>query len=179
MSAIRYLMKKFFAFLWLCFVFLYGCGSQEPVQIVKIGDNAPSFVLLDIEGKQVSLSDFKGKVVLIDFWATYCPPCRKSVPFLNELQRTYGADKFTVVGLSMDDSTSSVASFMKEYAIQYPLLMASPEVAHRYNVRGIPTLYLLDEQGRIIYKTLFVNEAEKSFIIEHIEKRLEGNNQDV
>lgn len=172
-------MKKCFISFGLCFLFVYGCGSQEPIKMLKIGDTAPSFVLLDIEGKQASLSDYKGKVVLIDFWATYCPPCRKSIPFLNELQNTYSDEKFIVVGLSMDDSTAAVSSFMKEYAIQYPLLMANSDVARRYNVRGIPTLYLIDEQGRIIYKTLFVNEAEKSFIIENIEKRVEGNNQDV
>jgi peroxiredoxin len=169
-------MKKCLALLGLFFLFIYGCGSQEPVQILRIGDTAPSFVLLDINGKQVSLSDYNGKVVLVDFWATFCPPCRKSIPFLNELQSRYGGEKFTVLGLSMDDATASVTSFMKEKAIQYPVLMANSDVARKYNVTGIPTLYLLDQQGHIIYKTFFVNEAEKNFIIESIEKRLGGNN---
>jgi thiol-disulfide isomerase/thioredoxin len=173
------IMKKIIAFLVFFFLIIGGCSQQEPVKILRIGDNAPSFVLLDINGQKLSLADVQGKIVLIDFWATYCPPCRKSIPFLNELQKNYGGEEFTVLGLSMDGSTKNVTAFKKVTPIDYTVLMATEDVARKYNIRGIPTIYLLDKEGRIIYKTLFVNEPEKEHIKEKIEERLQGISKDV
>lgn len=180
MSMIQYDKKKsYILLLGLLVIFISGCGPQESVQILKIGDSAPSFVLLDIQGKKASLSDYKGKVIIVDFWATYCPPCKKSIPFLNELQRTYEEKGFTVLGLSMDGSTKTVISFKENIAIDYPVLMGNSDVARQYNVRGLPTIFVLDRQGRIVHKTLYVTDAEKKRLKNLIEQSLQSSNNDV
>ena len=132
---------------------------------------APAFTLEDIYGKKVSLSDFKGKVVIVDFWATWCPPCRKSIPDLIELQKKY-KNKFAVIGISVDmDTKSNVAPFVKQNKINYKVLYASPEVVQNYgNIDAIPTSFIIDQHGNIF--TQHVGLTPKETYISEINKLL-------
>ena len=114
---------------------------------------AADFALPDLAGKTVRLSDFKGRVVLVDFWATWCVPCLEELPDLKELYGKYKDRGFSIVGLSMDDEGKEVvAPFVKEYQVPYPILLAGLEPVEGFPVRGLPTAYLLDRRGFIVKK---------------------------
>jgi peroxiredoxin len=128
---------------------------------------APDFVLTDTQGNQVKLSDYRGKVVILDFWATWCPPCRKGIPDLIDLKKTF-KDRLTIIGISLDtDSKNEVVPFMKEYGINYKVVYGDNDVVQKYgNIQAIPTSFIIDQKGNIV--TSFVGlqriETYKSYL---------------
>lgn len=114
-------------------------------------DAMPDFELQDLSGRPVRLSDYAGKAVLINFWATWCPPCKAELPDLVELQRTHGGDRFTVIGVSLDQTgVSGVTDFVKEHGLNFPILMGNEDVVIQYgNFRGIPTSFLLNAEHEL------------------------------
>ncbi len=122
------------------------------------------FTFKDINGKNVALSAFKGKVVLLDFWATWCPPCRKEIPGFVELYDRYKAQGFVVLGVSMDDSTSDVKKFMRTLKMNYPILLGNEreDVEKAYGpFPGMPTSFVIARDGKICHQhTGFVAKEE-------------------
>lgn len=112
---------------------------------------APEFELEAVGGETLRLSDYAGKVVLIDFWATWCTPCKASVPWLNELQQKYGPRGFTVLGISMDQAGWGVVKpFITDMRIQYPVALGTKRVAYLYgDVENLPLSFLIDRDGRV------------------------------
>ena len=135
------------------------CGSdEEKVETASTVANnsnllpAPAWSLTDINGKQVSSEDLKGKVVLIDFWATWCPPCRKMIPNLIKLDETYQEQGLAVVGISLDeDGAKSVKPFNEKNGVKYMSLIGSDEVIKAFGgITSIPTSFLIDRKGNIV-----------------------------
>jgi thiol-disulfide isomerase/thioredoxin len=116
----------------------------------KLGP-APSWRLQDLAGEPVSSDQFKGKVVVVDFWATWCPPCRAEIPGYTELQKKYGNDGFMIVGISLDQAGPEVVkSFADKFGINYQLVMGDEAVVNAFGgVEGIPTTFLIDRAGQI------------------------------
>src|SRR5437879_8186901 len=114
------------------------------------------------ESVQQSLDAFKGKVVILDFWATWCGPCRMEIPHFVRLQSKYRAQGLAIVGLSLDaDGEKSVRPFADEHDVNYTMLLANGETANLYGgVVGIPTTFVLDRQGRIVKKFIGVMPPE-------------------
>ena len=111
---------------------------------------APKFRLQDIAGRPLELSDYRGKVVLLDFWATWCTPCRWQVPELVELQAKYRTRGLRVIGISMDDEAKPVRVFYKDFEMNYPVAMGGDPVADLFGrVPGLPTTFLIGRDGRI------------------------------
>ncbi|MBU6430528.1 MAG: redoxin domain-containing protein, partial [Cyanobacteria bacterium REEB65] len=118
---------------------------------------APAFTLHDLKGHAVSLADFKGRVVLLNFWATWCPPCRFEIPAIVRVYNRFRSKGLVVLGVSMDDDPAkTVPGFLADFkkakhvAIDYPILQGDDDVASLYGgIRGIPTTFLIDRQGRI------------------------------
>jgi thiol-disulfide isomerase/thioredoxin len=129
--------------------FLLG-GNQSPATDVKKA--APDWQFSDVEGKPVKLSDFKGEVVILDFWATWCPPCRTEIPSFVALQKKYADKGFTVIGVSLDEQGPSVVkSFMHRFGMNYPVVMGNQTVVVDYGgFEAIPTTFVIDRQGNII-----------------------------
>lgn len=113
---------------------------------------APDFALKTLEGKTVKLSDYKGKIIIIDFWATWCPPCRKGIPDLIELQKAYSKD-LVVVGISLDQERTlkDLKPFIENYGINYPVVLGNEKVVKDYGgINAIPTSFIVDQKGFII-----------------------------
>jgi peroxiredoxin len=118
---------------------------------VAVGKIAPDFRLPDVDGNPVSLSDYDGRVRLVDFWATWCAPCREEVPMFKEFHEQYGPRGFTLLAISMDDDESLVQEFVAEYDIPYPNLLGDEEVERTFGpIVGYPMAFLLDRDGKIV-----------------------------
>jgi thiol-disulfide isomerase/thioredoxin len=129
------------------------------IQFVKNPDTAPAFQLNDLDGKSFSLAEAKGKIVLLNFWATWCGPCRAEIPDLVDLQKRY-ADKLEIIALATDeDDADQVRRFVLESGINYRVAMISDEVRLAYGgVAALPTSFVIDPQGRIVQKHVGLND---------------------
>jgi len=143
---------------WLVGCFISGCSSQPRAslsgEILKPGPErkaAPDFKLKDADGKEVHLADYRGKVVLLDFWATWCGPCRIEIPWFTELERKNKDKGFAVLGVSMDDEGWKVVKpFLTELKINYRVLLGNDQAAHDYGgLDALPTTFLIDRDGKI------------------------------
>jgi cytochrome c biogenesis protein CcmG/thiol:disulfide interchange protein DsbE len=134
-------------------------GSQPDSAVAKQHRPAPDFNLPLIDGGELKLSSYRGKVVLLDFWATWCVPCREETPHFVELQQKYGGEGLQIIGVSMDDSTDPV-TFYQQFHINYPLLMGTADVGSAYGgVLGLPIAFLIDRDGRIYAKHMGATDA--------------------
>lgn len=114
---------------------------------------APEFSLTDIAGHPLKLDDYKGKVVVLDFWATWCGPCRIEIPGFVELQKRYATQGFTMIGISMDDSPEPVVDFYKEFQMNYPVAVGNDRLGELYGgMEGLPTTFVIGRDGRIYAK---------------------------
>ena len=130
-----------------------GDANQPVIRFVKNPEVAPAIQGLDILGKPISKDNLAGKVVLVNFWATWCPPCREEIPELLRLKKEF-KDRMEVVGISEDDDPpASVLKFARQNAMTYPIVMATPELIESYGgVPALPTSFLVDTQGRVVQK---------------------------
>jgi len=130
--------------------------TEEVPVGTKIGDLAPGFTLKDLQGESISLSDFRGKVIILDFWASWCPPCRSSMPHLDEMRKRYQSEGLVVIAVSLDPNIADISTFLEENEFTDLLVLwESPKVAQRvktlYGVSGIPHTFVIDRQGIIRY----------------------------
>lgn len=118
------------------------------------GVPAPDFALQSLDGRKVKLSDFRGKPVLLNFWATWCPPCKVEMPWFEDLQRQYGKDGLVVLGVAMDDSEpATIAKFASELGVNYPVLLGTDQVSDDYgDVQYLPTTFYIGRDGTIVDK---------------------------
>lgn len=138
----------------ILFLFLYGCEKE-----VEALQAAPDFTLRDLNGDNVSLKKYRGKIVLLDFWATWCPPCRLSIPELVELQKKYKDQGVVVLGISMDDPemfpNTYILAFKEAFKMNYTILRADQKVAMDYFSAAnmaIPTLFVINREGKLTDK---------------------------
>ncbi|UCH11344.1 MAG: TlpA family protein disulfide reductase [Fidelibacterota bacterium] len=116
---------------------------------------APDFTLRDLDGERVALKSLRGKLVLVNFWATWCPPCRREIPDLNRIHSAYEEQGVVVLGISWDEASSEqIKNFVRNYKVVYPVLHGTQselsEIGRAYQWEGyLPTTYLVDREGRI------------------------------
>lgn len=150
-------MRYILCLIVLAFTILGEGGKVYSVETApEAGKYAPAFDLKDMNGKKVSLSEFKGKVVLVNFWATTCDPCKAEMPSMNNLYKTFRDHDFTVLAISIDSSEKAVKSFISEKGILFPVLLDKDKEVYfdDYAVIGLPTSFLIDRNGVIAEKFL-------------------------
>jgi peroxiredoxin len=139
-------------------IFTLTCASpaaaqsavQATLQPAAERKAAPNFTLKDASGKPVTLKDYRGKIVLLDFWATWCHGCKEEIPWFSDFQRMYRAKGFVVVGVSMDEGGWSVVKpFLADTKVPYPVLLGDDPTSQRYGIQSLPDTFLIDRHGNI------------------------------
>jgi peroxiredoxin len=130
-------------------------GGRE-TKIIGEGDRAPEFRLTTLEGKQASLSDFRGKVVIVHFWATWCPPCVEEMPGIERLSRSFDGKDFALLAVSVDEGgAQAVASFLNRNKLSLPVLLdPGGKISHSYGTFKFPESYIIDRSGVVRYKVI-------------------------
>jgi cytochrome c biogenesis protein CcmG/thiol:disulfide interchange protein DsbE len=136
------------------------------------GHNAPDFVLTDLQGNTVKLSDLRGKAVVLNFWATWCPPCNEEIPWLVDLQKRYGSQGLQIVGISMDDGDpKDVVKFAAKHSINYPILFGQDKVADLYGgIDYLPTTFYIDRNGVVLDRVF--GQPERDEIEKNIQRAI-------
>ncbi len=130
-----------------------GCSAREsPARGAEIGSLAPDFQLNDLNGQPVSLSDFRGRPVLVNFWASWCPPCRAEMPFIQDIfaDKKWADEGLVVLAMDIGESLPTVSEFVKNYGLTFPVLLdITKDVSLEYHISAIPTTFLIDRDGII------------------------------
>ena len=133
-------------------VIVTGCSKGDSGQSLSGG--APDFTLPSVDGSMVSMSDYNGKVILVDFWATWCPPCQEMIPILSKLHKRYSDKGLVILGVSLDrDGLEMLGAYVHEKMIPYKVVMGDNRISNAFGgVSSIPTMYIVDRDGRLVRK---------------------------
>jgi peroxiredoxin len=132
-----------------------------------INKKAPEFALTDFSGQSLTLGRFQGKVVLLNFWATWCAPCQVEIPFFAAWQRKYGPQGLQIIGISMDDDAGPARRLAARLQLNYPVAMGDERLGARYGgVLGLPSTFLIDRDG--VIRAQFQGEADLRLIERHV-----------
>jgi peroxiredoxin len=128
-------------------------STQPAAAILQKGDKAPAIKLVTTSGQPVTLANYKGYVLVMDFFATWCVPCKESIPHLNSLNRKYGKQGLQILGISVDEGGErEVKNFIAERKIGYPVAVAGEDLQTEYGLRSIPTIYVINKKGMVAEK---------------------------
>jgi thiol-disulfide isomerase/thioredoxin len=160
------MLRKHLLFLSLAVAGLVGCNQhstsrpqpkQAEIAVGEIGSRLPEFAVKDLQGREISSADFRGKVVLIDFWATWCQPCKKEMPGYQKLLDRYGSRGMAVVGFKFDTmrDMEDPVQFAQKIGVRYPLAVATDDLEKEFGgIEGLPTTLLYDRQGILRQKII-------------------------
>ena len=144
------------AIAWVIILFLVGCqqktGEEDGIRktLPKEGDDAPLFSLKLLDDGEFRLADMKGKPVVLNFWASWCPPCRMSIPKVKQLQEKFKDSKVVILGINVENDAGIAANFARKERINYAILTGNEKVERAYRVSGIPAFLVIDTEGRIV-----------------------------
>lgn len=129
---------------------LTGCSADSKTLVARVGEPAPDFQLQNLNEQSVSISELRGKPVLLNFWATWCPPCRAEMPYLQQIYEEWTEKGLVLLTINIGESPSKVEDFMQSYNLSLPVLLDTKKVvAQMYNITGIPTSFFIDKNGII------------------------------
>jgi cytochrome c biogenesis protein CcmG/thiol:disulfide interchange protein DsbE len=158
-------IRAFFTGILLVTIAASLLATPGPVDAApRSGQPAPNFKVISISGQTISLDNYRGHVLILDFFATWCQPCRQSIPHLVEMNRKYGKQGLQILGLSVDEEGERVVkTFTDEFRVNYPLALAGDATTVDFGVRSVPVMYIIDKKGKIaeVYRG-FSNEIARS-----------------
>lgn len=158
------------------FLVLFGQNSGRGVKIIREGDRAPDFQLATLDGSAVSLSSFRGKVVMVHFWATWCPPCVEELPTLERLNRSFSGRDLAILAVSVDEGgAGAVGQFMQRNGFTLPVLLNPDQSAARsYGTFKFPETYILDRKGIVRRKVIGAADWTAPSVQQVIQAMLDG-----
>ncbi len=131
---------------------IFACLLSVALQAKELSGPAPDFALTTLDGEKVKLSDLKGHVVMINFWASWCGPCRQEMPLLNDIYASYKKAGFVLLGVNLDESAEDAKAFLKKTPVNFPVLIDSKgQVADLYKNQAMPSSYFVDRKGDLVY----------------------------
>jgi len=132
-----------------------GCAGGSEASVARVGGLAPDFQLQDVDGKSVALGNLQDKPLLLNFWATWCPPCRSEMPYIQQVYDEWSDKGLVVLAINVGESSAKVKEFMQSYGLSFPVLLDTKEkVTQIYNIGGIPTTFFIDRDGIIQVKII-------------------------
>ena len=157
------------AILLLSSVFSVSYGARESLTLVKGKPPALDFSLPDMDGEMHKLSDFRGKTVIVNFWATWCPPCRAELPSMNRAWSQIKNDNVVMIAVNVGEDEDTIFSFMGDYPIDFLMLMdQDSKVTESWPVKGLPTTYVVDPQGRLVYRAIGSREWDSKKMLDKV-----------
>ena len=163
-------MKKILFILLLVCIGSALFGMGEAPEGAGIGKKAPDFKLQDLKGIERALSDYKGKVVFLNFWATYCPPCVAEMPSMQALHDKLKGSAFVILAIGLDRSKKTILDFINEKKYTFAVLVdPDKKAANIYRVTGIPVTFIIDKNGIILHKTIGQEDWTKEEILKKLE----------
>lgn len=130
-----------------------GVSKKQTIDAVKVIKPAPNFSLKDTNDNVRKLSDYRGHVVAVNFWATWCPPCRHELPSMEKTYKALKKTGFRIIGVNVGEKWDTVASFLSNFSLTYPIVLDTDSSAmQKWNIIGLPTTFIVDKEGRIIYR---------------------------
>ena len=121
---------------------------------LTIGDKSPDFEIVNSQNQTIKLSDFKGKYVLLDFWATWCSPCLEDIPTIRSIDDKYSEQELVILGIALEENSEGFQSFLEKNGINWPQINSTEEVPNKFGVYGVPQIYIIDPDGDIVAKNL-------------------------
>jgi peroxiredoxin len=169
----------------LCLVVLLaGIGSAaaqsapSPLHPVPERPMAPDFSLRDIDGATHRLADYRGQVVIVNFWATWCPPCREEMPSMQRAWERLKDQGIVILAIDVGEDEDTIFTFTADYPVEFPLLMdIDSSVIQSWPVRGLPTTFIIDPQGRMVYRAIGTRDWEDPALLEALRKLREPRNR--
>ena len=153
-----YCLRLQFIAIFIAIIVMFTNGqtyAQQTMQAMPGNPVAKDFKLKNLDGEFVSLSDFKGQVVMINFWATWCPPCRKEMPSMQRAWEQYQKNDIMMLAVHIGGDVDEIWSFVSEYNLDFPVLIdGNSKVSNAWPILGIPTSFVIDKQGKIAYRAI-------------------------
>ena len=147
---------------------IYTIASKDKVKVLAVGDKAPDFELVDLEGNKQRLSDYKGEGVFLNFWGTWCGPCKKEMPYMESQHNAFEEKGVRILAVNIQESDLKVKAFRDQYGLTFPIAIDKDKsVLEAYNVIPLPTTFLIDKDGKI--KKIITREMSEEEIISHME----------
>ncbi|QUW23370.1 thiol-disulfide oxidoreductase ResA [Sporosarcina sp. Marseille-Q4063] len=148
---------------------IYNSLTQEKQDVLKVGDHAPDFVLVDLNGETHQLSKYKGQGVFLNFWGTWCAPCKKEMPAMGRQYEVYKDQGVQILAVNIAESDLKVQTFAKQYGMSFPTLIDKTKVVmEAYSVRPLPTTFLINPDGKII--KIITGEMSENDIKDYMEQ---------
>jgi thiol-disulfide isomerase/thioredoxin len=136
-------------------------SADGPAQPKLVGKMAPAFTLVDLDGKKVSLADYKGKPVFVNFWATWCEPCKLEMPWIEDFSKKYAAQGLVILGISTDDGGKDlVAKTAKKLGVTYPILLKDDKIEDAYGLEYMPQSFYVDKTGKVVIATAGITDGQ-------------------
>lgn len=129
---------------------IYAIATRDKVRVLSVGDMAPDFELIDLEGNKQRLSDYRGEGVFLNFWGTWCAPCKREMPHMEKLHKEFNGDGVHILAVNIKESDLKVSRFRDQYGLTFPIALDKTEgVKEIYNFKPLPTTFLINKDGRI------------------------------
>jgi peroxiredoxin len=163
----------------LIFLSIQPRAHEDPwkgLSVIRLPDHyPPDFTLQTLDGGSITLSNLEGKVVLINFWTTWCPPCREEMPSLERLYRHFKYENFTLLAVDIMENPETVKRFAREYNLSFPILLdKSGDVSAKYAANAIPTTYIINKEGKAVGKAIGPRKWDGDHAKDLIEELLGG-----
>ncbi len=156
--------------LFFCFLFCPLLPRSASAALGK-GSEAPDFSLTDLKGRTVTLSEFKGKIVVVTFWATYCHGCKAEIPYLNRYFDTYGNKEAVLLSITLDKvANERIQECVDRFGVRYPVLRADRDVVRDYRIRAIPITFLINREGKV--ERIYIGPEATALLGRHTEELL-------